>query len=189
VLNVPDASNAYYTAPHDFIDRKTASMIDVKKYLPSDVVDQDELAAWRASIKKVQAEHCPEEVKQFIKALAEKLPDFGQIGKFTTLITGYELQLSGMKYFNGEPINAWEVYQLPVPRMVAVDHETAMHRIYHRQGKQGLINYCKARVKGTELERLLTILNVHVFKQERDEFKKVMEEIAQSKQLDPVLDV
>jgi len=164
-------------------------MLEVKKYLPANVINQEELAAWRASIKKVQAEHCPEEVKQFIKALAEKLPDFGQIGKFTTLISGYELQLSGMKYFNGERINAWEVYQLPVPRMVAVDHETAMHRIFHRQGKQGLINYCRARVKGTELEKLLAILDVHVFKQERAEFKKVLAEINQSKQLDPVLDV
>ncbi len=157
--------------------------------MPDDVVDQDELRAWRNGLKKSEAKDCPNEVRQFIAAVSEKLPDFGQIRKDKTMISGYELQLAGMKEFHGERINAWEVYELPVPYMMAVDHHTAMHRIFHRKGKQGLIDYCKARVKGTELEKLLAILDVHVFKQERAEFRKVMEEINQSKQLDPVLNV
>jgi len=161
----------------------------MEKYMPPEVVDQDALRAWRDSIKKHEADHCPEEVKSFITALAKKLPDFGQIGKFTTVISGYELLLSGMKHFNGEKIYPWEVYRLPVPHMVAVDHETAMHRIFHRRGKQGLIDYCKARVKGTELERLMDILYVHVFKQEHEEFKKVLAEINQAKQLDTPVEI
>jgi len=157
--------------------------------MPPEVVDQVALRLWREGIKKREAEDCPEEVKSFITALADKLPDFGQIGKFTTVITGYELLLSGMKNFNGEKIYPWEVYRLPVPHMVAVDNETAMHRIYNRRGKQGLIDFCKARVKGTELERLLDILHVQVFKQEHEEFKKVLAEINQAKQLDAAIEI
>lgn len=156
----------------------------MNKYMLPEVVDQDELRAWRKGLKKSEAKDCPNEVRQFIAAVAEKLPDFGQIRKDKTMITGYELQLAGMKEFQGEQINAWEVYELPVPYMIAVDHHTAMHRIFHRKGKQGLIDYCTARVKGTELEKLLNILNVHVFKEERAEFKKVMEDITRSKRLE-----
>jgi hypothetical protein len=159
-------------------------MIEVKKFVMPDVVPQDELKEWRRRIKKVEAEHCPGEVRDFITAVANKLPDFGQIGQFNTHITGYELQLSGMKEFNGEAINPWEIYTMPVPRMVAVDHETAMHRIFCRHGKQGLINYCRARVKGSELEKLMEILNVHVFHQSRPEFLKVMSEINKAQKID-----
>jgi hypothetical protein len=164
-------------------------MVEVKKFMPPDVVDRDELLAWRAGIKKEVAENCPDEVRQFIEALAAKLPDFGQIGKFHSSMSGKDLLLSGMKEFNGERIDPWTLYHLPVPRMVAMDHEKNMHRIFRRQGKQGLINYCKANVKGTELQKVLDVLNVHVFKQERAEFLKVMSEINHSKQLDAKLDI
>jgi hypothetical protein len=162
-------------------------MIETKRYMPDDVVDQTHLKIWRQQLKEVvhnKAENCPLEVRQFIDAVADKLPAFGQIRKDTTMISGYELQLCGMKEFNGERINVWEVYELPVPHMIAVDHYSAMHRLFHKKGKQGLIDYCRARVKGTELEKLLNVLNVHVFKEEREEFKKVMEEINRSRQLE-----
>lgn len=161
-------------------------MVEIKKYMPADVVNQDDLHAWRASIKKSEDKNCPEEVRQFIGALATKLPDFGQIGKFKSLIAGYDLLLSGMKEYKGESINPWDIYPIEVPHMVAVDHSTAMHRIYQRRGKQGLIDFCKAKVKGTELEQVLEILNVHVFHEERTEFKRVMEEIEQSKKMDSI---
>lgn len=164
-------------------------MIEVNKYTLPEVIPQSELNAWRSNIKKVEAEHCPPEVREFIAAVSAKLPDFGQTGKFNTLISGYELTLSGMTEMNGEQINPWEVYQLPVPKMQAVDHHAAMHRAFHKRGKQGLIDYCRARVKDTELERLLDVLNVHVFHQEREEFKKVMAEIHLSKKIDTQIDV
>lgn len=152
-------------------------MIDIKPYLPPEVIPQKDLEDWRRSLRRTEDKFCPDEVRQFITAVAAKLPDFGQIGKERDTITGYELQLSGVKEMRGETINAWELYELPVPRMVAVDHHAAMHRIYNRKGKQGLIDYCRARIKGTELERILTILNVHVFNQERPEFMKVLHDI------------
>lgn len=127
---------------------------------------------------------CPVEVSDFIEAIAAKLPDFGQIGKERVRITGYELLLSGVKEFKSEPVDTYAVYDLPIPRMVACDHVSAMHRIYNRKGKQGLIDFCRNKVNGTELARVLEILDVHVFKQERPEFKKVMTEINAQKKLD-----
>jgi len=164
-------------------------MIEVKKFNMPEVVPQDELMAWRSGLKKSRVENCPPEVEEFISAVAAKLPDFGQIGQFHTAIAGKELHLSGMKHFNGEPIDPWTVYHLPVPRMVAVDHHTWMHRIFNRKGKQGLINYCRAQVKGTHLQQLLDILNVQVFHQERPEFTAVMDEIKAAKKLESKIDV
>jgi hypothetical protein len=156
-------------------------MIEAKPYLILDNAVDRAHQAWKASLKKVNVDDCPLEVKQFIEAMDRQLDPFGQIGKFRTQITGYELLLSGMKELNGEPIQRWETYPLDVPRTVAVDHSTAMHRIYHRQGKQGLINYVRARVKGRALASVLEILTVVIFKQERPEFKAIMAQINESK--------
>ena len=159
-------------------------MIEVKTFVLPEVIPQSELQQWKANIHRVEAPNCPAEVRQFIDALALKLADFAQIGKERTMISGRELLLAGMKELEGEPINTWTIYPLPIPRMVAVDHNAAMHRIFNRKGKQGLIDFCKAKVRGTELERLLTVLSVNVFKEERPEFKKVMADINASKKLD-----
>lgn len=152
-------------------------MIHNHRYHLQEIIPQSELQAWRASLAKSRAANCPDEVSQFIDALAPKLPDFGRIGTYTTIMPGYDLLLSGIKEVNGEKVNVWGAYPIEVPRMVAQDHHTAMHRIFNRRGKQGLIDYCRARVKGTELERLLYILDVNVFHQERTAFKRTLEEI------------
>jgi hypothetical protein len=78
----------------------------------------------------------------------------------------------------------WEVYDVSIPRRVAVDHRKWMLRIFHRKGKAGLIDYCKAQVKKTDLERVLQVLEVNVFHNERPEFKKMMEQINTSKKLE-----
>jgi hypothetical protein len=148
-------------------------MIEVKKYLPKEVVPQADLIAWRANLKRPDIKNCPMEVIDFINAMAEKLDDFGRIGEHEEFMKGRDLLLC-VKEFGGEKIEASNIYPIKVPHMVAVDHQAAMHRSFFKRGKQGLIDYCKARVNGTELERALEILNVHVFKQEREEFKKVM---------------
>lgn len=159
-------------------------MVDIETFKLPEVVDRAELAKWQANIKCVDTKDCPDEVNAFILALASKLGDFGQIGKDHSIITGYELMLSGYKVYDGEPVRAWDSYPLDIPKMVAVDHVTSMHRIFKRKGRQGLIDWCKARVKGTELERLLDNLNVHVFRIENERFKKMMEEINAAKKID-----
>ena len=156
----------------------------MKRLELADIIPQEELLAWRASLPKVVAKHCPEEVKEFITAMSKKLPDFQQYQVEKSVISGSELILCGVTEMKGEKISHQYVYDLPVPRMQAVDHHTAMHRIYNRRGKQGLIDYVTARVKDTQLERLLNVLHVHVFHEERPEFRKVMDEIRQSKKIE-----
>jgi hypothetical protein len=159
-------------------------MIEVRNYITlPEVVPQAELKAWRDKIRSSEKD-CPLEVTQFIEAIARKMSDFGQIGKWTTLITGYELRLSGYKEYNGGDINPWEVYPMPVPHMQAVDHRKWMYRIFRRRGKQGLIDYCRAQVKASDLEKTLSILNVQVFREDRPEFQKVMADIAASNKIE-----
>lgn len=164
-------------------------MVEIKKYLPAEVIPQQDLQAWRSQITRSEAPACPPEVREFITAMAAKLPDFGRTGEFTTLISGRDLILSGLKTWKGEQIFSFAKYPLQVPYMHAQDHEAGMHRIFARQGKQGIINYCKARVKDTEFQKILAVLTVHVFKQERPEFTQLMADIEAGKKIDSKLDV
>jgi len=160
-------------------------MIELQPYRLPDVVDRAEVLAWKERLRKSQPlTDCPQEVKSFINALAEKLGDFGQIRKFHTRIPGRELLLCNMKELNGQQINEWDLYDLPVPHMIAVDNYSAMMRIFRRKGKQGLVDYCKAKVEGTELAPLLTILNVNVFHIESPEFTATLARINEAKKLE-----
>ena len=113
-------------------------MIQMTRLQLPEVIPQEELQAWRRSLPKSEAKNCPEEVRQFIDAVSRKLPDFQQFQKFSTVISGAELLLCNMREYNGEAIKPWLGYELPVPKMQAVDHCTAMHRIFNKKGKQGL---------------------------------------------------
>lgn len=155
-------------------------MIEMQKLQLPDIIPQEELRAWRSSLPKVVARDCPEEVRQFIDAVATKLPDFEQFQQESVSITGHELLLCGMKEMNGEKIRPWFAYELPVPRMMAVDYHNSMHRIFNRKGKQGLIDFVRAKVEGSKIARLLEVLNVHVFHTERREFQQVMDEIVRT---------
>jgi len=160
-------------------------VIEVKTYQPKDIVPRDEIIAWKERIRKLEPKfECPDEVKSFVNALSEKLGDFGQRRKYHTRIPGKELLLCNMKELNGQQINKWDLYDLPVPHMIAVDNYSTMMRIFRRKGKQGLIDYCKAKVEGTELESLLTILNVNVFHIESPEFTATLARINASKKLE-----
>lgn len=149
-----------------------------------EIIPQDELAAWRRNIKKVGFGECPSEVVEFIEALADKLDDFIRIRYENVWLSGDELLLGNVKEVNGEPVYPWGRYPTPLPYMVAADHRAAMYRIYHRRGKAGLIGYCKTKVKGTGLARILQILDVVVFKQERPEFRKMMDAIEASPKIE-----
>lgn len=154
-----------------------------------EIIPQDELIAWRNNIGKVGIDTCPPEVIEFIDALAAKLDDFIRIRTEDVLISGADLLLGNVKEIGGERVYPWGEYNTPLPYMVAADHRAAMYRIFHRKGKQGLIDFCRAKVHGTELERTLAILNVVVFKQERTEFRNIMNEINASQKLQSNIDV
>lgn len=149
------------------------------------VVDRTQLALWRS---KQQRSHValPERVHDFIHAVAAKLGDFARYQEETRTISGHDLQLCGIHTWKNETVYPWRDYELKVPVMQAVDHVAAMQRIYLRKGKQGLINYCRARVKGTELAHLLDILHVHVFNEERPQFLQVLNQIKASRTLEVV---
>lgn len=161
-------------------------MMEVKLYiyLP-EVVPQHALQEWKAKIKLRQSvlHNCPDEVRQFIAAIANKLGDFGRFREYQVMRSGRELLLC-MKEWQGQKIDPWAMYPVNVPVLMAVDNQTAMLRIFQKRGKQGLIDFCKAKVSGTELERVLEILNVHVFHLHRPEYKKVMSDIEKSKKLE-----
>lgn len=164
-------------------------MIELKPYTLPEVVDQEALSAWRDSIGDgfgKLSHQVPTEVLQFIDALAAKLPNFGRIRNEKTYYTGYELMLAGMKEIKGEKIEMTTAYPVDVPLMQAVDHRMTMIRLYCRKGKSGLIDYVKARTQGTQMERLLSILHVNVFHEERAEFKQVMDGIRNAKKLDSI---
>lgn len=155
-------------------------MIDVKPYILPEVVDRNELLAWRKSLQRPLDIHCPSEVREFIDAVAAKLPDFGQIRKTTEYISGYELSLSGYPV-QGE---LSDVYPIDVPYKVAVDHRASMLRSYRKRGKAGLLAYCKVWVKDTELEQLLRVLNEQVFNEQTTTFRQVMRDIQKAKKID-----
>lgn len=154
-----------------------------------EIIPQAELIAWRNNIGKVGVDKCPPEVIEFIDALSAKLDDFIRIKTEMINTSGEDLLLGGVKEINGEPVNAWDTYPTVLPFMVAADHRAAMYRIFHRKGKQGLIDFCKVKVRDSELARTLQILNVVVFHQERPEFQKIMDEINASQKLESKLDV
>lgn len=162
-------------------------MMDVTPYRLPQVVDREHLMEWRNALPRKSVGGVPPEVEQFIGALAAKLGDFAQYQQETSRISGKDLLLCGMKQWNGAEVVPWCYYSITVPRMQAVDHYAAMHRIYARKGRHGLINYCRARVAGTELHRLLDILNVYVFNLHSEKFKAAMEEIAAAKKIESVL--
>lgn len=164
-------------------------MITITPYSLPEIVPHEALQAWHEGIPKPDLRGCPAEVRSFINSVAEKLPDFGQIRKDITKITGYELNLAGMDTFNGQWIDPNAIYDLPVPYLVPIDNRTSMHRTFIRRGKQGLIDWVKARVKGSDLERLLEILTVHVFKEERPEFASMLKKINSSKKITAALNV
>lgn len=152
-------------------------MIGVHRVKLPQIVPPEELASWRANIRKEGFGECPTEVVDFIEALAEKLDDFIRIRMENVMISGEDLLLGNVREVAGEPVYAGINYPTPLPYMVAADHRAAMYRIFRRKGKQGLIDFCKAKVQGTELERILAVLNMVVFKQERPEFQKMMKAI------------
>jgi hypothetical protein len=141
------------------------------------------LAEWKNTVRFEYSNDTPPEVKEFIEALAAKLPSAERFRIEKVPFTGYELSLCGIKEIGKEPVVKFGVYQIDVPVLQPVAAALTMYRIYKRKGRPGLIDYCKAKVKGRELERVLDILNVHVFKQERPEFRQVMDAIYNSKQL------
>ena len=140
-------------------------MITLPKQTLPDVVPQNEIEAFQLAVRKPLAEvvaKCPEDVRGFISALANKLSHMAQVGEYVAMMTGDDLLLCGNS-FEGKRIERNVLYPVKMPKLQVVDHYSTMHRLYARKGKQGLVDYCKAHVKGTELEKILSILTVYAF--------------------------
>jgi hypothetical protein len=123
----------------------------------------------------------PERVKEFIQALAEKLPHIERFKIEQVPFTGYELMLGGSKE---KDLLMSCIYMVDVPVMQQVSPALSMYRIFKKRGKKGLVDYCKAKVNGTELSRVLEILNVHVFEQYSQEYNTMIEKIKQAKRIE-----
>lgn len=162
-------------------------MIQLQPYTLPEVVDREHLRQWRNALPRKVATGVPHEVLAFINTIAYLLGDFAKYKTEKQYMRGADLLLCGVEEWNGETINTWTAYEIEVPVLQAVDHHAAMLRIFARKGKQGLIDYCRARVKSSQLKRVLETLEVEVFHFERPEFKAVMDAIQTSKQLEGVL--
>jgi len=123
----------------------------------------------------------PPRVVEFIQALAMKLPNLEPFQIEKVPFTGYELMLGGSKEKDLLP---GCVYMVDVPIMQQVYPALSMYRIFKRKGKKGLVDYCKAKVNGTELQRVLEILNVHVFDENSIEYNEMLDKINQSKKIE-----
>jgi hypothetical protein len=161
-------------------------MIVLEKYRLPEVVDRSEVERFKLKSSDNYL-NVPIEVIQFIEAIDKKLGDFSQYGRERVHITGKDLLMCGMTEWYGERVDIFCCYWLNVPKMLVVDYKATMHRLFKRKGKQGLIDFCKAKVKETELEQVLEILSVQVFKQERPEFKRMLQQIEASKKIEPVI--
>jgi hypothetical protein len=158
-------------------------MMEIPKFVMPEVVDSVWLNTWREGIQE-RTDNAPKEVTEFIEAMADKLGDFARIGEYQEVFSGDDLKLSGQHVWGGITIYSAFKYKVAVPIMVAVDHRKSMHRIFRRRGKQGLIDYCRARVRGTHLARTLYIIDVEVFKQQTPEYISMMEKIMASKKIE-----
>lgn len=154
-------------------------MITVQPYINMpEVIPPQVLNEWRQKVwSKRPRINCPEEVQAFIEVISEHLDDFAKFREYTIMMPGQDLLLCGMKEWNGEKVFSFASYPMQVPVMQAVDHYSTMMRLYQKKGKQGLIDFVKAKVKATELEYTLNALEVNVFHNERPEFKQMMSEI------------
>lgn len=143
-----------------------------------DVIDREELRAWKENMDtKSLARNCPKELIQFINAIDNELPAFGQIGKESVSITGYELHLANIHHLNGEKIFRGFLYELPVPKMVAVNHKASMIRLWNKKGRSGIEQYLRAHVRAERIDHVLAVLRTEVYHEERPEFIKVMEQM------------
>ena len=168
---------------HWFYPNESKRMIHAQPYITlPEVVPQAELQAWKEKmLERSQNFTAPPEVRSFIKSIANKLGDFAPFRSSTVLWRGRDLAINE---YGGKKIIPHDLYPVDIPVLQAVDHYTTMMLIYKKRGKQGLIDFCKVKVKGSELERVLEILNVHVFHEERPEFKQVLREIDNAKKLE-----
>lgn len=133
-------------------------MIELQDTVPPHVIH-----SWKEERKRVLVvDDVPPRVAEFIDAIANELGDFEQNGKYAVLISGYELELANIKEIGGEKICRSDLYPIDVPIMQAVDHRGAMRKQFIKYGKQGLINYLKAKCDPAQIPSLKFILEQHV---------------------------
>lgn len=119
------------------------------------------------------------EIDKFVKAIAARLPEkVEHIRNDKTFILGSELKLTGVKEFNGEPIQddlAYEIevpvyagkfeteyqkrddgtaYPIHTPTIKRADHEQELRRAYLAKGLPGIYSYLKPYLSEESLQRV-----------------------------------
>jgi PHP family Zn ribbon phosphoesterase len=139
-------------------------MIEVKKLELPEVIPQGEVDEYKNKILVVGCGPVPEKVAEFIEALAMELGDLEQESKYQVMITGVELLLANVEEIGGQAVIPNAIYPMDVPVMRVVNRKAELYRIYHKQGPQGLRQYCRVKCNPRAARQLIEILNMHVFK-------------------------
>jgi hypothetical protein len=160
-------------------------MITVPSYINlPEVVPQAELQAWKQKNRDFWSQAtAPAEVKEFIEMVCDKLGDFTIYRWENTFVKGEDFLLVGINEIDGKPVNPIVDYPLQMPVYGRADFYGRMMRLFKKQGKKGLVDFCKREVKPHDLPRVLEILNVHVFHEERPEYKEIITRIENSKSM------
>jgi hypothetical protein len=139
-------------------------MIEPQQIELPDTVPPSVMKEWKDGRMRVAivGSDIPPKVVEFIEAIATELGDFEQDGKYVVLISGYELGLANIKEIGGEKILLSALYPIDVPIMKAVDHHSAMRKLYIKYGKPGIVSYLKAKCDPKRIRALVEILNMHV---------------------------
>lgn len=158
-------------------------MIEVKPYYfhIDNGVPRHEVEQAQQAFSFTFAPDTPQRVIDFILSLSAKLPNLERFKVEKEPFTGEELLLGGSKK---EDVLHGCIYMVDVPVMQQVSPALSMYRIYKRKGRKGLVDYCKAKVNGTDLQRVLEILNVHVFDENSIEYNEILNKINQSKKIE-----
>lgn len=89
-----------------------------------------------------------------IENLVPRLPAFKQVGMDPCLFTGHELLLAGVREFEGQPIDPYSTYNMPMPRIKYHRHERMIRREWRYRGMQGVYEYLAPFLTPESLDKL-----------------------------------
>lgn len=107
----------------------------------------------------------PEEVNDWLDAVAKQLPVFDVVGRKQSYITGHELVLCGHKTWEGEFIQPNKMYTLwvplakaeldnKVPRYKILDHSTKLKTLWKLHGLNGIYHYLRSYLTDEQIQEV-----------------------------------
>jgi hypothetical protein len=96
-----------------------------------------------------------ESIENCIEQIADKLPEFKHIRMDVTLISGFEMKLTGAKCDpKGQPFEDDAMYELQVPVVQPLDHKRSMRLAWLSHGLQGLYGYLDEYLSPSQLKQI-----------------------------------